>query len=70
MKMKIKCGNCPICGAPIYSYTPWNGNNPPPTYRTCNCLKKSKPQHFNELTSGLKIMHIDSNKVFPVIDDN
>lgn len=31
-------GNCPKCGAPIYSPSVWMGVTPPPVTYTCNCV--------------------------------
>ena len=32
-----KTGECPHCGAPIYSPGMWHGILPPPPQYTCNC---------------------------------
>lgn len=35
--MYTQTGNCPKCGSPIYSPSPWNGVTPPPQNFTCIC---------------------------------
>ena len=34
-----KTGECPHCGAPIYSPDMWHGVTPPPSRYTCNCVQ-------------------------------
>ena len=35
-------GQCPKCGAPIYTYTNWSAVTPPPSIPSCSCNPQSK----------------------------
>ena len=35
--MNTIVGNCPHCGAPIYTPTVWHGITPPPVTYSCMC---------------------------------
>lgn len=40
--MYTQVGSCPVCGAPIYAPTEWNGVIPPPSIKTCGCASTNK----------------------------
>lgn len=35
-------GNCPKCGAPIYTYSMWHSITPPPSIPSCDCFPQSQ----------------------------
>ena len=35
--MFVTVGSCPKCGAPVYTYTAWQGVVPPPAMYSCSC---------------------------------
>lgn len=38
--MYTTIGSCPKCGAPIYTYSAWNGVTPPPSIHSCYCAAR------------------------------
>jgi len=37
--MYTQIGTCPQCGSPIYTYMIWHGTIPPPSIRSCQCVR-------------------------------
>jgi len=47
-------GNCPKCGAPIYTYTAWWGVCPPPNMYSCYCFPQPSIKYSDSTDDSWK----------------